>query len=161
MSTASVLADARARLSGAPREAFGELIVPRRVLGIGRAPRIVPRGTAWHLGVLLVTDEGVLATGDVVRAREEVRRGFTAESQRRRAELAAAARRGGIAEGGVVHIRWTELDVDAVDRGTASGPLALRDGIPSIRWSASGGYMALSAYLDERIELLLHPPGGA
>ena len=161
MSTASVLADARARLGGAPREAIGELIVPRRVLGLGRAPRIVPRGAAWHLGVLLVTDDGVLATGDVVRAREEVRRGFTAESQRRRAELAAAARRGGIAEGAVVHIRWTELDVDAVDRGAASGPLILRDGTPSVRWSAAGGYMALSAYLDERIELLRHPPGGA
>jgi hypothetical protein len=161
VSTAAVLADARGRLAGAPRAALGELIVPRRVFGVGRAPRIVPRGSAWHLGVLLLTDDAVLATGDIVRAREEVRRGFTAESQRRRAELAAAARRGGIAEGASVHIGWAELDADAVDQGAASGPLALRDGTPSVRWSATGGYVPLKAYLDERTDLLLHPPGGA
>jgi hypothetical protein len=161
VSTAAVLDRARARLAGAPRETVGELVVPRRLLGIGRAARIVPRGSAWHLGVLLLTDEGVLATGEIVRAHEEVRRGFTAESQRRRAELAGAARRGGIAEGAVVHIGWRALDVAAVDRGAASGPLALREGEPSVRWSASGGYVPLAAYLDERIELLLHPPRGA
>ena len=111
--------------------------------------------------MLLLTDDAVLATETIVRAREEVRRGFTAESQRRRAELAAAARRGGFAEGEVVHIGWRELDVDAVDRGTASGPLALREGVPSVRWSAVRGYMPLAAYLDERIELLRHPPAGA
>jgi hypothetical protein len=161
MTTASVLDDARARLAGAPREALGELLVPRRVLGMGRAPRIVPRGSAWHLGVLLLTEEAVLATGEIVRAHEEVRRGFTAESQRRRAELAAAARRGGVAEGTVVHTGWAELDVEAVDRGATSGPLTLRGGTPSVRWSAAGGYVPLAAYLDERIDLLLHPPGGA
>lgn len=152
---------ARARLAGARREALGELVVPRRVLGLGRSPRIVRRGEAWHLGVLLLTDDAVLATGDIVRAREEVRRGFTAESQRRRAELAAAARRGGIAEGEVVHVGWERLDVEEVDRGAASGPLALRDGMPSVRWSAAGGFVPLAAYLDERIQLLMHPPGGA
>lgn len=161
MSTADVLDDARARLSGARREVLGELVVPRRLFGVGRAARIVPRGSAWHLGVLLLTDDAVFATGDIVRAHEEVRRGFTAESQRRRAELAAAARRGGVAEGASVHIDWTALDPAAVDRGAASGPLALREGTPSVRWSAAGGYIPLHAYLDERIDLLLDPPGGA
>lgn len=161
MSTASLLADARAALVDAPREAIGELIVPRQVLGIGRSPRIVPRGSAWHLGVLLLTDDATLATGDIVRARQEVRRGFAAESQRERAALAAAARRGGIPEGAVVHIGWSELDAEAVDRGAASGPLALRDGVPSVRWSAAGGFMPLAAYLGERVELLRHPPAGA
>jgi hypothetical protein len=111
--------------------------------------------------VLLLTDDALLATGDIVRAREEVRRGFAAESQRRRAELAAAARRGGLEEGESVHIGWMQLDADGVDRGAASGPLALRDGVPSVRWSAAGGYVPLAAYLDERIELLRHPPLGA
>ena len=161
MSVRALLDAVRARLADAPREALGELIVPRQVLGIGRSPRIVRRGAAWHLGVLLVTDDAVLATGDIVRARQEARRGFAAESQRQRAELAAAARRGGIAEGESVHIGWTTLDLDAVDAGAASGPLALRDGVPSVRWSAAGGYMPLAAYLDERVELLRHPPAGA
>lgn len=161
MSTASVLDDARARLAGAPKDVLGELVVPRQVFGIGRAPRIVPRGSAWHLGVLLLADDRVYATGDIVRAHPEVRRGFAAESQRRRAELAAAAFRGGIDDGSVVHIGWCELDPDAVDRGGDSGPLSLRGGAPSVRWSASGGDVALAGYLAERIALLLHPPGGA
>ncbi|HWM16163.1 MAG TPA: glutaminase [Microbacterium sp.] len=161
MSTVALLDGARARLAAAPREAIGELREPRRVLGIGRAPRVVRRGTAWHIGVLLLTDEAVLATGEIIRARQEAPRGFSAESQRRRAELAGAARRGGFAEGEPVHIGWTVLDADAVDRGGASGPLALRAGVPSVRWSAAGGYIALAAYLDERIELLLAPPAGA
>ncbi|HEX5730371.1 glutaminase [Microbacterium sp.] len=161
MTVQTLLDAARSRLTDAPREAVGELIEPRRLLGLRRSPRIVRRGTAWHVGVLLIADDGVLATGDIVRARAEVRRGFTAESQRRRAELAAAARRGGIPEGEVVHIGWQVLDADAVDRGEASGPLALVDGTPSVRWSAAGGYLPLSAYLDDRIELLRHPPAGA
>jgi hypothetical protein len=161
VSTRELLDGVRLRLTDAPREALGELIVPRKVLGVGRSARIVRRGAAWHLGVLLLTEDAVLATGDIVRARQEVRRGFAAESQRQRAELAAAARRGGLAEGETVHIGWQELDPDAVERGAASGPLALRDGIVSVRWSAAGAFMPLAAYLDERVELLRHPPAGA
>jgi hypothetical protein len=161
VSTRALVAEARARLAEAPREALGELIVPRQVLGMGRSPRIIRRGAAWHLGVLLLTEDDVLATGDIVRARQEARRGYAAESQRQRALLASAARRGGLAEGEIVHIGWTRLDPDAVDGGTASGPLALRDGVPSVRWSAAGGYMSLETYLAERVELLLNPPAGA
>lgn len=161
MTVAELLGAARVRLADAPREGLGELVEPRRVLGLGRAPRIVPRGSAWHLGALLLTDEAVLATGDILRARTEARRGYTAEAQRHRAELAAAARRGGFAEGATVHIGWRMLDPDAVDRGEASGPLALVDGVPSVRWSAAGGFQPLDRYLDERIGLLLDPPGGA
>ena len=153
--------DARRSLADAPQEKLGELLPERRILGIPRAARIAPRGAAWHLGVLLLTDEGVLETGDIVRAREEVRRGFTAESQRQRAALAAAARRGGFAEGETVHLGWHELDLDAVQRGGTSGPLALRDGEPVVRWSHSGGVVPLAGYLEERVELLRHPPQGA
>ncbi|MGZ8805406.1 MAG: glutamine amidotransferase-related protein, partial [Microbacterium sp.] len=58
---------------GCPVQAYriGELIVPRQVLGMGRSPRIARRGSAWHVGVLLLTDDGVLATGEIVRARAE------------------------------------------------------------------------------------------
>ncbi|MFE7843788.1 glutaminase [Microbacterium sp. NPDC057407] len=161
MTVADLFAAARTELAGAPREGLGVLVEPRRFLGMGRAPRIVPRGNAWHLGVLLLTDDGVLATGDVLRARGEARRGYTAESQRRRADLAAAARRGGFEEGATVHLDWQVLDLDAVERGEASGPLALVDGVASVRWSAAGGLMPLDRYLDERIELLRHPLPGA
>ncbi len=110
-----LLREARERLVDAPRERIGDLQEGRRLLGIPRPSRIAPRGAAWHLGVLLLTDGDVLATGDIVRARAEVRRGFAAESQRRRAELAAAAARGGVPEGETVHIGWRVLDLDALD----------------------------------------------
>ena len=155
-----ILADARERLAGAPRERLGSPLTVRRVLGFARAPRISPVGEAWHLGVL-ITDDAVLATGEIVRARQAVRRGFTAQSQRERAERQAAAFRGGFAEGEVAHVGWRVLDLDAVGRGEASGPLALRDGVPSVRWSSAGGYRPLSDYLAERIELLRQPPQGA
>ena len=161
MSIAALFDQARAALADAPREALGELREPRRMLGIVRAPRIVAAGAAWHLGVPLLTEDGVLATGEIVRARHEAPRGFTAESQRRRAELAAAARRGGFAEGEVVHIGWRTLDLDAVARGAASGPLIVEDGTPSVRWSAAAGFVPLASYLDERVQLLLAPPPGA
>lgn len=152
---------ARRRLADAPRERLGEYTLPRKVLGVGRAPRIIPVGEAWHLGALLLTGDGLLATGEIVRAREDVRRGFTAESQRERAARAAAARRGGFAEGEIVHVGWTRIDLDAVARGDPSGPVATVAGVPSIRWSRSGPYTPLAGYLDERVSLLLHPPAGA
>ncbi len=157
----TLLAAARTRLADAPREALGELVVPRRILGVARAPRIEPRGDAWHLGVLLLAADRVYATGRIVRAREEVRRGYAAESQRERAALAAAAHRGGFPEGAVVHLDAALLDLEAVARGEASGPLALFDDVPSVRWSAAGALMPLDHYLDERIELLLNPLPGA
>jgi len=155
-SLSTILDDARARLAGAPRERLGELQEGRRLLGIPRAARVSPRGTAWHLGVLLLTDDALLATGDIVRSRPEVRRGFAAESQRRRAELSAAAARGGVPEGESVHIGWEVIDPAAV--GPSSAPVSVRDGEPLVRWSAAGGFMPLGRYLDERIELLRHPP---
>jgi hypothetical protein len=161
MSARELLDAGRARLSEAPRQALGELIVPRRILGMARPPRIERRGEAWHLGALLLSDDAVLATGDIVRARQEARRGYTAESQRRRAELAAAARRGGFDEGETVHIGWRMLDPDAIERGEASAPLALVEGVVGVRWSSAGGYIPLERYLDERIRLLLDPPPGA
>jgi len=161
VSALELFAAARARLAEAPREALGELVVPRRILGVARPPRVERRGAAWHLGVLLLTDDAVLATGDIVRARQEARRGYTAESQRQRAELAAAARRGGFAEGETVHLAWRVLQPDVVDAGGESGPHVAGEGVTSVRWSAAGGLMPLETYLAERVALLLDPPRGA
>lgn len=155
MTAASTLfEDARVRLADASREALG---VDKA--GRWRAARIVRAGSAWHLGVLLLDDDRVLATGEVLRAAEEVRRGYAAESARERAERRAQARRGGFAEGEVVHIGWRPIDVAAVDAGGASGPLSTIDGAPQVRWSAAGGLMPLEAYLRERIELLSRGSG--
>ncbi len=152
---------ARVRLAAVPREALGQWRAPKKVLGLSRSPRIWPAGAAWHLGVLLLGDDALLATGAIVRAHEEVRRGFAAESQRERAEVAAAAFRGGFAEGQAVHIDWQEIDLDAVCAGDASGPLLRDGGVPSVRWSAQGAVMPLKRYLGERVSLALDPPRGA
>lgn len=154
--TADLLDAARRRLVDAPRERLGELQEGRRFFGIPRAARIVERGRAWHLGVLLLTDDSILSTGEIVRSHAEVRRGFAAESQRRRAELAAAAHRGGVPEGETVHIGWHPLDPTGTETGGAV--LVLRGDEPAVRWSAQGGYVPLARYLDERIDLLQNPP---
>ncbi|GAA3940136.1 glutaminase [Microbacterium soli] len=149
VTTVELLDDARRRLADAPREGLGVLRSSR-----WRKDRIVRAGSAWHLGVLLLTDDAVLATGEILRAAEEVRRGYTAQSARARAERRAQARRGGFAEGEVVHLGWRVLDPAAVDAGTASGPLALRDGEPGVRWSPAGELVPLAGYLEEKIALL-------
>lgn len=140
---------ARASLRDVPREALGHEKTSR-----WRAPRIVRVGSAWHVGVLLVADDAVFATSEVLRAAAPVRRGYAAESARARAERRAEASRGGFGEGETVHVGWAPIDLDAVAAGGASGPLALMEGVPSVRWSAAGGWMPLKAYLEERIALL-------
>ncbi|WP_336629336.1 MULTISPECIES: glutaminase [unclassified Microbacterium] len=145
----ALLGRARAALAEVPRESLGRERTSR-----WRAPRIVRAGSAWHVGVLLLADDAVFATAEVLRAAAPVRRGYAAESARARAERRAEASRGGFRDGETVHVGWTAIDLDAVEAGVSSGPLALRDGVPSVRWSAAGGYMPLEAYLDERIALL-------
>lgn len=149
----AVIDAARSRLAGTPQERLGDWASARKLLGIGRAPRIVPVGEAWHVGVLLIGTDAVAATGGVLRARAEVIRGFTAESQRARAAVAAAARRGGFAEGETLHIGWSPLDLAVVDAGGSSGPLSVAGGIPQIRWSAGAGIRPLAEYLDEQLSL--------
>lgn len=157
-----LLGAARHRLEagGVPTEALGE--DARRGRLLRRAPRLRRVGAAWRLGVLLLADDGrTLAVGEVVRAADPGRRGYTAESARQRAEQRAAAVRGDFEEGEIVHVGWTEIDVDAVGAGTASGPLLIRDGVPVVRWSAAGAVMPLADFLEDRVALALDPPGGA
>ena len=150
MTTASeLLAAARAELVGVPKEGLGEERSSR-----WRGERIVRVGAAWHVGVLLLTDDGVLATAEILRAADPGRRGYTAESARARAVRRQLALRGGFDEGEVVHVGWSVIDTDAVDAGGSSGPLASADGIPQVRWSGAGAYTPLEAYLRERIDLL-------
>jgi hypothetical protein len=150
VTTASaLLTQAVQDLASAPKEGLGEEKDSR-----WRGRRIVRVGEAWHLGVILLTDTHALATAEVLRAADPGRRGYTAESARARAERRALALRGGFHEGDVVHVGWSVIDVDAVDAGGCSGPLALLDGVPSVRWSQAGGFMPLDAYLRERIPLL-------
>ena len=153
-------ARARLRVADAPRERLGEVVRPRVLAGLS-APKIVPRGNVWRLGVLLIGERDVYAAGNVVRAGDPGRRGFASDAARARAEVAAAATRGGFADGETVHLDWTALDLSALGRGEPSGPLALLGSTPGIRWSPAAGLVPLAGYLDERIALLVDPPQGA
>lgn len=143
------VARSRLRSIGRAKVRLGADEVRRGFFGIRRTPRIVPVATAWRLGVLLIGDEAVYAVGLVVRARAEAIRGFTAESQRERAALAAAAVRGGFDEGESVYLGWSEVDLTEVDAGGSSGPLAMYDGVACVRWSATGELRPLEEYLAE------------
>lgn len=152
---AALIADARARLAGVPRVRLGAVREPGRIRRVfGGRTVIAPVAEAWHLGVLLVGDDDVWATGDVLRAAPEVRRGYAAESQRIRAALAAMAYRGGFAEGETCHVDWDPVDLSAAE----SGPLVRRDGLAMVRWSPAGFLAQLADYLDERIRLARDRP---
>ncbi|HCS61716.1 MAG TPA: glutaminase [Microbacterium sp.] len=148
-SASELLAAARAALTGVSKEGLGEERSSR-----WRGQRIVRMGEAWHVGVLLLTDDRVLATAEVLRAADPGRRGYTAESARARAARRQMALRGGFSEGEVVHVGWSAIDLDAVDAGVASGPLMLREGVPMVRWSGAS-YRPLEGYVREQIELML------
>lgn len=147
-SAAELLGAARAALADVAKEGLGEERSSR-----WRGERIVRVGEAWHIGVLLLTDDRVLATAEVLRAADPGRRGYTAESARARAARRQMALRGGFGEGEVVHVGWSEIDVDAVDAGGSSGPLALRESVPMVRWTRSS-YRSMETYLREQVELL-------
>lgn len=149
-----IIDSARARLAGVAPERLGELVVPRRILGVARAARIEPVASAWHLGVLLIGVDAVWATGEVLRATEPGRLGFTADSQRERQARAEAAVRGGFAPGEVVHLDATRIDPADLAAGRPSGPVQVVDGQVQVRWSRTAGLRPLAGYLDEQIELL-------
>lgn len=158
----ALIADARQQLMFVTHELIGEVVTPRG-WGIPRAPRVVLRDEGWRVGVLLLGTRDVYAVGDIVLSRQPARRGFTAETQRERAELSEAAYRGGILAGTPVHLGWRRLDLDALDgpEPAAAAPIAVHDGHAVVQWSAGAGYRDLAGYLAEQVDLRLHPPRSA
>jgi hypothetical protein len=126
-----LLASAREKLTGAPRERLGSVREPGRIRrAVGGRAVIAPVAEAWHVGVLLIGEEALWRTGSVLRASEEVRRGYTAESQRERAAIRGMAFRGGFAEGETFHYDWAPVSgPDDARRRAHHGPLVAR-GIP-------------------------------
>lgn len=152
------------RAGAARTETLADLEPERRVLGITRAARMVPRGRVWRLGVLLLDDAGdVLEAGRVVRAERPARRSVPAAAVAEQRALRAAAVKGGIPEGETVNFDASPIDLDELARAGASGPLVLRDGEVFVRWSPAqpDALTALDGYLADRVDLLVHPPSGA
>ena len=154
MSSASDLFDnLRGEIGDRPQEWVGTWARRSRVFGFARATRIVPVEKVWRIGVLLIGEHAVFGVGEVLRTRTEAVRGYTATAQRERAERAAAAARGGFADGEIVHLDAERLDLDALDRGEPTGPLLVIEGVVRVRWSALGSPRPLRDYLDEQLAI--------
>ncbi len=155
----------RLRAAGAPDEALAVFEPARKRLGITLKPRMKPIGRVWRLGVLLVEpDGGVRATGGITRAVPPGHVRYAAVSIEARREVRAAAHRGPFREGETIDYDAPRILLTPDALRTTPGPLLLADGGVRVRWSVSAGDDAarpLGAYLDERVELLLHPPLGA
>ena len=52
-----------------------------------------------------------------------------------------------------MHLGAEPLDLGALRRGEASGPLSVVAGVVHVRWSASGAPRPLADYLDEQFAL--------
>ncbi|MFC7431084.1 MULTISPECIES: hypothetical protein [unclassified Agrococcus] len=154
----------RLAAAGAREEWLGEVVIPRRILGVGRPPRIDRRGRVWRVGALLVARDGsVHATGTITRVTDPGRpQGLTASVELRRAERVAALA-GGFAIGDVVNHATAPVAIDAslVD-APADAVLAIRGGVAWVRWGRTAAERTrLDAYLADQLELLEHPPRGA
>jgi len=163
--TAIASAVDRLTAAGARTEALAELRTPARIGPLRRAPRFVPVGEVWRLGVLLLAsgpDAGRLfATGAVTRARDPRHRNFTSVSGEERREVREAARRSGFAAGQTVDYDAIPLPLD--DTLGTVGPLALRDWRLFVRWNrlTPESLTPFDVYLRERVELLADPPEGS
>lgn len=159
-----VAAADRLEAAGARDEAVGEYVQPRALLGVHREPTMRDLGRAWRIGVLLLGRDGSLrTTGSITRVTEPGRAQFVSRSAEVRRAYRAAAVRGRFPTGETVNHGTVPIALDAtlVD---AAGPLFLRDGVVLVRWSPTAGDDAavpLAEYLQDRVELLVHPPAGA
>lgn len=151
------------RETGARTEALASFEERKPLLGIRRAPVMVPRGRVWRLGVLLLDElGGVHEAGAVTRAVEPGRvtnQNPRAEERRDYRRAAYAAK---FAEGDTVNFDTVPVDLSPSALRSGTGVLAVDDGDPEtllVRWSKqSGAYAPLEPYLAERAALLTAPP---
>lgn len=153
-------AAARLADAGARTETLAELMVPKRMLGVARPAVLRPVGRVWRLGVLLLdADGGLLATGSIIRVAEPGHHRNVSNLSEERRELRAAALRGRIPVGETVVYDAAPIALTR-ESLSAGGPLLLTDAGLRVRWSTAAT-TPFDAYLDERVELLAHPPQGA
>ncbi|MGH3706288.1 MAG: hypothetical protein ACRDT9_16745, partial [Agromyces sp.] len=102
------------------------------------------------------------ATGRVVRAERPVRRSTPAAAIAEQRAYAAAASKGGFAEGETVNFGAVPVDPVELVRSGASGPLVVVGDELFVRWSPAqpGALTPLGRYLADRVELLANPPSG-
>ena len=153
----------RLSAAGARDEALAEWIPEHRVLLIMRPPVLRSLGRVWRLGVFLLGSDGTLyETGLTTRALEPGRPAYQSQSAEQRRAYRAAANRGRFAHGETVNFDATEVVLDVEALATSTGRLFLNGDKPFVRWSNAGAdAIDLAAYVEDRVQLLVEPPGGA
>jgi len=132
---------------GAADESLAVLREGRGIGSLRGAPRMLPVGRAWRLGVLLLDVQGNLyATGQVTRAIEPqiavTNRSAEAELKR---EYRRAAARGPFPEGETINFEFAMLE-------GLEEPLSVVDDVVHVRL-ASGSTVPLERYLADRVGL--------
>lgn len=154
MHPAEVVAAAVARLRDAGIPTETRVATLRAAFG---RTKLRPVGTVWRLGAVCVdADGGIWATGDVLVVSAPTHPNFRSQVALERNETRRMLVRAGVAVGTTVVLDPRPLDPDA----PAAPLVALDDGV-GVQWIAGGQAVPLAAYLDERVELLIHPPARA
>lgn len=169
-------AAAELRAAAVPTEALAELVPARRRMLIRFAPTMRPLGEVWRVGSLLISaDRNEWFTGGTAtRAAERGRPGYQSVSREERREIAAAALRGGYAEGSSVSFDAVPLPLDgdglrALGSDAPVGVLSVEGGpgaAPTeevrVRWRAGADLSTaptLEAFLEERVRLIAEREG--
>ncbi len=152
--------------AGVPTQPLAEYVAARKVaLIFTKQSRLQTIDHVWRLGVLLLSADGQLyAAGTTTRAVDPGWPQYQAQSMEVRREYRAAAMRSDYAEGSTINLNAAPITLTREGIVESGGPLVLRDGVVRVRWSAhvdDDAALPVEAYLDERVELLLHPPEGA
>lgn len=159
------------RAGGVATERLAEYVPPRRAFLRTRPATMTPVGEVWRLGSLLLADGDaahparLFALGHATRAAERGRPNYQDLAREERREIAAAALRGGYPAGTPVNYGAAPLGLTA--EGLAAlgpdAPIGIADGEVRVRWRAGAplaGAATLSAFLAERVSLLVDPPFG-
>ncbi|WP_437584574.1 hypothetical protein ACSAGD_04705 [Paramicrobacterium sp. CJ85] len=152
--------------AGVPTQPLAEYVAARRVAIIfTKQSRLQTIDQVWRLGVVLLNADGQLyAAGTTTRAVDPGWPQYQAQSMEVRREYRAAAMRSQYAEGTTINLNATPITLTPKGIAESGGPLVLHNGEVRVRWSAhvdDSAALPVRSYLDERVELLLHPPEGA
>ncbi|QJU53178.1 hypothetical protein SCB71_07775 [Herbiconiux sp. KACC 21604] len=148
--------------SGARTEALASYETRRPILGVRRAPVMVPVERVWRLGVLLLDAEGRLfTTGSVTRAVDPGRVTNQNPRAEERRDYRRAAFQGKFDRGDTVNWDAREIDLDPEALRRGDGAVVAQGSELLVRWNAtagSGALAPLAPYLAERAALLTAPP---
>lgn len=157
-----LLADAVARLdaAGVRDEQLVDYVQPKW-LGVKLRPKLAPVERVWRLGVLLLGRSGTLyATGTTLHVTEPRHPNAQSRLAEGRRELRAIALNSGIARGDTIDLDARDIVLDELT--ATSRPLARVDGRVMVSWSETSDQLTpFESYLEERVGLLINPPGGA